>query len=95
MRVNLLDPGVVRTRMRAQAFPGELPESVPAADSVTDWFVTLAGADAPHGKRVLVPAARLSAGNPSRLTLSPSWPSRKARFLRMWRGGRAVNGSGL
>lgn len=52
IRVNLLDPGAVRTRMRAKAFPGEDPTSLPAPEAVAEWFVTLSGQDAPHGKRI-------------------------------------------
>ena len=57
VRVNILDPGVVQSRMRAQAFPGEDAARLPAPESVTDWFVKLCGADAPHGKRVAVPVS--------------------------------------
>jgi len=42
LRVNLIDPGVVRTRMRAQAFPGEDPLQHPEASTITDVFVKLA-----------------------------------------------------
>ncbi|MFQ5955723.1 MAG: SDR family NAD(P)-dependent oxidoreductase, partial [Kiloniellales bacterium] len=42
LRVNLLNPGAVRTAMRAQAFPGEDPMTLPAPDDVTDAFVALA-----------------------------------------------------
>jgi NAD(P)-dependent dehydrogenase (short-subunit alcohol dehydrogenase family) len=42
VRANLLDPGVVRTRLRARAFPGENPAKLPAAESVADAFVKLA-----------------------------------------------------
>ncbi len=42
VRANLLDPGVVRTRMRARAFPGEEPESLPEPSTITDRFVELA-----------------------------------------------------
>lgn len=44
VRVNLVDPGVVRTRMRALAFPGEDPATLPPPESVTDPFVELAEA---------------------------------------------------
>jgi NAD(P)-dependent dehydrogenase (short-subunit alcohol dehydrogenase family) len=44
VRVNLVDPGRLRTRLRARAFPGEKPESVPGPESVTDAFVALAEA---------------------------------------------------
>ena len=53
IRVNLLDPGVVRTKMRAQAFPAEDPSALPAPETMADWFVTLCAADAPHGKRIV------------------------------------------
>jgi len=42
VRANLLDPGVVRTAMRAKAFPGEDPNSLPPPESITETFVTLA-----------------------------------------------------
>lgn len=42
LRVNLLDPGVVRTKMRVQAFPGENPETLRAPEDITDRFVDLA-----------------------------------------------------
>src|SRR3546814_12738158 len=42
IRVNLIDPGVVRTAMRAQGFPGEDPMRHPAPDEITDAFVRLA-----------------------------------------------------
>ena len=57
IRVNLLDPGAVRSRMRAKAFPGEDPMSLPAPEQVSEWFVTLSGAQAPHGKRINATAA--------------------------------------
>lgn len=44
MRVNLLDPGRVRTRLRAEAFPGEDPNALPTPESVTGAFVDLAEA---------------------------------------------------
>lgn len=45
IRINLIDPGRVRTRMRASAYPGEDPMTLPAPDDITDLFVSLAGAD--------------------------------------------------
>ena len=42
IRVNLVDPGVVRTRMRAEAFPGENPKKLPPPESVAPTFVELA-----------------------------------------------------
>ncbi len=55
VRANIIDPGAVRTAMRAKAFPGEDPLSLPAPESITEWFVKLCAADAPHGKRIVVP----------------------------------------
>ena len=42
VRVNLIDPGPLRTALRARAYPGEKPEALPSPDSVTDAFVALA-----------------------------------------------------
>jgi NAD(P)-dependent dehydrogenase (short-subunit alcohol dehydrogenase family) len=45
VRANLIDPGRTRTRMRAAAYPGEDPMTLPAPEDVTDPFVRLARAD--------------------------------------------------
>jgi NAD(P)-dependent dehydrogenase (short-subunit alcohol dehydrogenase family) len=42
VRANIVSPGIVRTRMRAQAFPGEDPATLPPPEAVTDIFVDLA-----------------------------------------------------
>lgn len=42
VRANLIDPGIVRTRLRARAFPGEDPEKLPPPESVSDAFLALA-----------------------------------------------------
>lgn len=52
IKVNLLDPGAVRTKMRAQAFPGEDPLSLPTPESLTKLFIDLASDKASHGKIV-------------------------------------------
>jgi NAD(P)-dependent dehydrogenase (short-subunit alcohol dehydrogenase family) len=39
VRVNLLDPGRVRTRMRAQAYPGEDPARLPEPDAIAGRVV--------------------------------------------------------
>ena len=53
IRVNILDPGVVRTRMRARAFPGEDPMKLRAPAEITDAFVDLASAECQrHGERI-------------------------------------------
>jgi NAD(P)-dependent dehydrogenase (short-subunit alcohol dehydrogenase family) len=41
VRANLFSPGPVRTRMRAKAFPGEDPMSLPAPETVADALVPL------------------------------------------------------
>ena len=42
VKANLLDPGVVRTRLRARAFPGEDPAKLAPPESVADTFLELA-----------------------------------------------------
>jgi NAD(P)-dependent dehydrogenase (short-subunit alcohol dehydrogenase family) len=44
VRVNMVNPGPTRTRMRAQAFPGEDPATLPAPEDLTPTFVRLAEA---------------------------------------------------
>jgi len=41
LRVNLIDPGAVRTDMRSSAKPGEDPMSLPAPKDITDMFIKL------------------------------------------------------
>ena len=56
LRVNLIDPGRVRTAMRAKAYPGEAPETLPAPAEITDAFVELAAeACTRHGELVQIP----------------------------------------
>jgi len=42
LRVNLVDPGIVRTKLRAEAMPGEDPESLKDPEDVVGVFVELA-----------------------------------------------------
>ncbi len=42
LRVNMVNPGATRTAMRAQAMPGEDPESLPSPQSVAEKIVKLA-----------------------------------------------------
>jgi NAD(P)-dependent dehydrogenase (short-subunit alcohol dehydrogenase family) len=59
VKVNLLDPGPVRSPMRAQAFPGEDPNTLPTPEDVAPWFIELAEAGCTrHGEIVRVAAAR-------------------------------------
>ena len=53
MRVNLVDPGVLRTDMRARAFPGEDPSELRPPEAATAAFVALADVGcAVHGQVV-------------------------------------------
>ena len=53
IRVNIVDPGRQRTQMRAAAFPGEDPATLPHPDDRTDVFVDLAeAACTQHGEIV-------------------------------------------
>ncbi len=45
VRANLIDPGVVRTRLRADAYPGEDAGALLPPEAVTESFVELAMAD--------------------------------------------------
>lgn len=42
LRVNLVNPGPTRTAMRAEAYPGEDPETLPDPSEVAELFVELA-----------------------------------------------------
>ena len=54
IRANLIDPGRLRTALRARAYPGEKPESLPAPESVAEAFVALAeSACTRHGELIV------------------------------------------
>ena len=42
IRANLINPGATRTAMRAEAYPGENPDTLKTPDDVTDLFLELA-----------------------------------------------------
>ena len=44
LRINIVNPGAVRTSMRAKAYPGEDPMTLPPPKDVTEIFVELAAA---------------------------------------------------
>jgi len=53
VRVNLVDPGPARTRLRAEAAPGEDPSALPAPEEIAPGIATLCAAGcARHGERV-------------------------------------------
>ena len=43
IRVNSINPGSTRTRMRSQAFPGEDPETLPAPEEIVNPYLYLLG----------------------------------------------------
>lgn len=53
IRVNIIDPGATATAMRAKAFPGEDPSTLPTPESIAPLFVQLSDASptTPHAKR--------------------------------------------
>lgn len=51
LRINIIDPGAVRTDMRAAAKPGEDPMSLPHPDEIVDMFLDLASPECTkHGE---------------------------------------------
>ncbi len=48
VKANLIDPGAVRTAMRAAAMPGEDPATLPAAEDITELFIMMAARDWKH-----------------------------------------------
>jgi len=56
LRVHIVDPGATRTRMRANAFPGEEPDSVKPPEVVAKAILERLLADAPTGEKVRVGA---------------------------------------
>jgi NAD(P)-dependent dehydrogenase (short-subunit alcohol dehydrogenase family) len=53
VRVNLVDPGPMRTRLRAQAYPGEDPANQPEAASAVEPVLALAEPGCSrHGERI-------------------------------------------
>ena len=56
VHVHIIDPGATRTRMRANAFPGEEPESVKPPRVVADAILSRLTADVPTVERLRVDA---------------------------------------
>lgn len=57
LRVNLFDPGVVRTRLRASAFPGEDPAALPQPEDVAPALAALClPTETRHGEVIRVTA---------------------------------------
>lgn len=56
LKVHIVDPGATRTRMRANAFPGEEPESVKPPEVVAQAIVERITAGAPTGEKLRIEA---------------------------------------
>lgn len=56
IRVNVIDPGIVRTNMRARAYPAEDPNQWPSPEQITDIYLYVLGEDGAHvhGERLHV-----------------------------------------
>ncbi|MEM8833031.1 MAG: SDR family NAD(P)-dependent oxidoreductase [Pseudomonadota bacterium] len=62
-KVNLIDPDVVRTDMRASVKPGEDPMSIPSPDDVTPYFIDLAAPDCTqHGEIIRIDSNEIRKG---------------------------------
>lgn len=48
IKVNLVNPGGTRSKMRTEAFPGEDPNTLPKPEDITEVFVALAEAGSTH-----------------------------------------------
>lgn len=53
IKANLIDPGILRTDMRAEAFPGEDPNSLPLPESIANVFAELADASCKRNGEVV------------------------------------------
>ena len=53
LRINAVNPGSVRTKMRAEAMPGEDPETLPAPEEIVDVFMKLAANDCEYHGQVI------------------------------------------
>jgi NAD(P)-dependent dehydrogenase (short-subunit alcohol dehydrogenase family) len=52
VRANIINPGPIRTRMRAKAFPGEDPKTLLAPEEITEQFVRFASVDCTDNGRI-------------------------------------------
>jgi hypothetical protein len=56
VRVNLIDPGPLATRLRLQAFPAEDRSKLRAPEAATDEFVALASAEETRNGAIVIAA---------------------------------------
>jgi NAD(P)-dependent dehydrogenase (short-subunit alcohol dehydrogenase family) len=57
VRANLIDPGTVRTRLRAAIFPGENPAGLPPPESIAEPFLDLAVPECTRNGEIVTIAA--------------------------------------
>ena len=53
IKINMIDPGGTRTGMRAAAFPGEDPLTLPTPEDISPTFVALMRDDCPHNGELI------------------------------------------
>src|SRR5262249_33195523 len=95
LRVNLFDPGPVRTRLRATVFPGEDPATLAPPEQVAESILPMCAPDwTETGKLYDYPSRRLKSFRapecPRTLCISAHHPERPAPHL--MRGGRRCPG---
>jgi NAD(P)-dependent dehydrogenase (short-subunit alcohol dehydrogenase family) len=61
VRANLIDPGIVRTRLRAAIFPGENPAGLPGPESITGAFLDLAVPECTRNGEIIITDGGLQA----------------------------------
>lgn len=53
LRINMMNPGATATGMRASAYPGEKPETLPSPADIAPAFLTLLSGDCAHHGEVM------------------------------------------
>ncbi len=71
LRINSINPGATRTAMRAQAMPGEDPDTLPHPSEVAKAIVPLASRSLPRPARSMWFATRNSSATARRNDLQP------------------------
>ena len=59
LKVNLINPGIVGTALRASAFPGEDKTKIAAPEDIAEAFIPLLSADCPYHGKMLAAAELL------------------------------------
>ena len=62
LRINMINPGGTATKMRASAFPGEDPATLPQPEDIAPAFLTLLADDCPHHGELLEARKMVSQG---------------------------------